>query len=112
MSGTAGRQRVTLSSAGLDRTVAHVSNAGMRARFAGVALTAMCWPSTLAAQVLPLSPEVPVNTYTTDAQRAAAVASDGNGNFVVVWQSLGQDGSNEGVFGRRWPTISASHGSA
>src|SRR5215212_7882397 len=50
----------------------------------------------------PLGPELLVNTTTTGCQQAPAVASDSAGNFVVVWQSDGQDGSGWGVFGRRF----------
>jgi len=46
--------------------------------------------------------EFQVNTYTTNGQAAAAVARDHTGAFVVVWSSSGQDGSNSGVFGRRF----------
>jgi hypothetical protein len=46
--------------------------------------------------------EFQVNVYTTGYQRHSAVVVDGNGNFVVVWHSLGQDGSGYGVFGRRF----------
>jgi hypothetical protein len=50
----------------------------------------------------PLGVEFPVNTYTTQAQGGPAVAADAAGNFVVVWTSLFQDGSVEGVFGQRF----------
>ena len=46
--------------------------------------------------------EFPINTYTTGNQYNPAVASDGNGDFVVVWRSLGQDGSVYGIFGQRY----------
>ena len=49
----------------------------------------------------PMGPEFRVNTYTSDDQRAPAVAADAAGNFVVVWESLTQDGSSFGVFGQR-----------
>ncbi len=35
-----------------------------------------------------------VNTYTTDNQDSPAVALDANGNFVVVWQSVGSSGAD------------------
>jgi len=46
-----------------------------------------------------------VNTYTTGFQRPASVASDGAGNFVVVWRTYGYfgdspDGDDSGVFGQ------------
>jgi hypothetical protein len=51
----------------------------------------------------PLGAEFRVNSYTTDHEAYPAVASDANGNFVVVWSSYGgQDGSGTGVFGRRF----------
>jgi len=58
----------------------------------------------------PLGPEFRVNTYTTDFQGIPAVASDSSGNFVVVWQSLGQDGDSHGVFGQRYASIGAPLG--
>jgi hypothetical protein len=53
----------------------------------------------------PLGPEFRVNTYTTESQRLPAVAQDASGNFVVVWGSLTQDGSDYGVFGQRYRAI-------
>jgi hypothetical protein len=50
----------------------------------------------------PLGPEFRVNTYTTNLQADPAVAADAAGNFVVVWESAGQDGSYFGVFGQRY----------
>ncbi len=46
--------------------------------------------------------EFQVNTYTNDYQYYPSVASDASGNFVVVWQSYGQDGSDYGIFGQRY----------
>ncbi len=53
-------------------------------------------------QGLPLGSEFQVNTYTTGNQQSPAVATDPRGNFVVVWESYLQDGSNFGVFGQRF----------
>jgi hypothetical protein len=50
----------------------------------------------------PLASEFQVNSYTTDSQRHASVAADADGDFVVAWDSLGQDGSRYGVFARRF----------
>jgi hypothetical protein len=50
----------------------------------------------------PLGPEFSVNTYTTSMQGFPSVAADSSGNFVVVWESYAQDGSNWGVFGQRY----------
>ena len=37
--------------------------------------------------------EFQVNTYTTDRQFEPSVAMDAAGDFVITWQSAGQDGS-------------------
>ena len=60
---------------------------------------------------IPFGGEFQVNTYTTNAQREAAVAADGAGNFVVSWLSYGQDGSNWGVFGQRFHSSGIKAGS-
>ena len=49
-----------------------------------------------------LQAEFQVNTYANDNQEHPAIAMDPAGNFVVVWQSKGQDGSGDGVYGRRF----------
>ena len=46
--------------------------------------------------------EFRVNTHTPDHQIAPAAAMAVDGSFVVVWQSEGQDGGGEGVFGQRF----------
>jgi len=60
----------------------------------------------------PLGTEFQVNTYATGYQTYPAVAADAGGDFVVVWQSGGQDGSSDGVFGRRYDSAGAAVGSA
>jgi hypothetical protein len=50
----------------------------------------------------PLGAEFRVNAHTSGDQADAAVASDADGNFVVVWTSAGQDGDGMGIFGRRF----------
>jgi hypothetical protein len=50
----------------------------------------------------PLGGEFRVNTTTAGAQGSPAVAASQSGIFVVVWQSDGQDGSGQGVFGQRY----------
>jgi len=51
---------------------------------------------------VPAGSEFQVNGYTIDFQSLGGVAADGAGDFVVVWQSYRQDGSNNGVFGQRF----------
>lgn len=46
--------------------------------------------------------EFPVNSFTTNDQERPAVAMDLSGNFTVTWESDGQDGSGEGIYGQRF----------
>ncbi|MFC1452592.1 hypothetical protein ACFLSJ_04520, partial [Verrucomicrobiota bacterium] len=50
----------------------------------------------------PAGSEFRVNQYYPDSQGAPSVAMDTTGNFVVVWQSMAQDRSDNGVYGRRY----------
>src|SRR6185436_13069465 len=63
--------------------------------------------SMLAAPVEAQTPEpdgseFQVNAFTTGNEAHPSIAADASGNFVVVWESYGEDGSNVGVFGRRF----------
>ena len=58
----------------------------------------------------PLGTEFRVNTHTTQDQSRPAVGLDGMGHSVVVWQSAGQDGSANGVFGQRYLSSGAPLG--
>ena len=49
--------------------------------------------------------EFRVNTYTTGNQRRAGIAVDGDGDFVVAWNSDLQDGSGDGVFAQRYGVV-------
>jgi hypothetical protein len=51
---------------------------------------------------LPDGAEFRVNSHTTNHQGRPRVASAPDGRFVVVWYSVGQDGSGWGVFGQRY----------
>jgi len=42
--------------------------------------------------------EFQVNTYTTSSQQDPSVATFSNGDFVVTWESFGQDGSRFGIY--------------
>lgn len=46
--------------------------------------------------------EFRVNTYTTGNQSNPSVAMDNVGNFVVSWESFGQDGSLQGVYAQKY----------
>ncbi|NTW03412.1 MAG: hypothetical protein HGA19_19410 [Oscillochloris sp.] len=50
----------------------------------------------------PRSAEFPVSSYLHVAQGYPAVAMDANGDFVISWESSGQDGSAEGIYAQRF----------
>src|SRR6185436_17196022 len=52
-----------------------------------------------------LGGEIFVNGFSAGAQDDPSIAIDGNGGFVVVWTSNGQDGALLGVFGRRFSAV-------
>ena len=54
--------------------------------------------------------EFPVNTITGNNQVVPAVAADGVGNFVVVWEDKAEDGSDYGIFGQRFDSAGATLG--
>jgi hypothetical protein len=52
-----------------------------------------------------------VNTYTTSSQSNSAIASDANGNFVVVWESHAQDAaSGAGIYAQRYNSAGVAQG--
>jgi hypothetical protein len=55
-----------------------------------------------AARTGALQNEFRVNTYTTDKQAFPSVAVDADGDFVVAWESSGQDGSGFGIYAQRY----------
>ena len=57
--------------------------------------------------------EFQVNTYTPGSQGQSAVARDSAGDFVVAWQSQYQDGSQQGVYAKRYePAVITTTASA
>src|SRR5215212_3119970 len=57
--------------------------------------------------VVPAGPEFQVNAYTPDNQIYPSVAADADGDFVVAWESEGQDGSGYGVYFQRYNAAGA-----
>jgi hypothetical protein len=56
-----------------------------------------------------LTGEFQVNTYTYSTEARPRVAAEGNGDFVVVWYS-NHDGSDDGIFARRFASTGAALG--
>jgi hypothetical protein len=75
------------------------------------------WAQWYDADGTPEGAAFQVNTTTAKAQRYSAVAMDAAGDFVITWQSQGQDGSGYGVYAQRYQhavtsqTIDAKSGS-
>lgn len=55
--------------------------------------------------------EFQINTYTNSNQSDASITSLSNGGFFVVWQSMGQDGSDTGIYGQRFDATATKVGS-
>jgi hypothetical protein len=51
-----------------------------------------------------------VNEYTTNRQQYPTISHDSSGGFVVAWESRFQDGSDFGVFGRRYDSSGSALG--
>ena len=77
------------------------------------ALTLISGPSG-ADSATPNGSEFQVNTYTTNYQGQPSVASDSDGNFVVVWASggsAGSDTSGSSIQGQRFDSNGVAIGS-
>ena len=77
---------------------------------ARTAAAAASSPAVSTPPAAPLGAEFQVNTYTTGDQADAAVAVDAAGNFVVVWESAGADGSDFGIRARRFDAAGQAQG--
>jgi hypothetical protein len=60
----------------------------------------------------PTGGEFKVNTFVTDKQRLSSIAMDDQGDFMIVWQSFGQDAANTyGIYGQRYNSAGVAQGS-
>lgn len=50
----------------------------------------------------PISAIIPVNTYTADTQADSVIGVQPNDNFIIAWESRGEDGSNFGIYARQF----------
>ena len=55
--------------------------------------------------------EFRVNTETTADQEAPAIGMDNNGDFVIAWQSFGQDGDGYGIYAQQYMADGTADGS-
>ncbi|MDZ8259486.1 beta strand repeat-containing protein [Nostoc sp. ChiQUE01b] len=72
----------------------------------GYGIYARCYNSSGVAQ----GNEFKVNSTTISDQKNPTVAMDANGDFVISWTSLGQDGDNNGIYARRYNSSGVAQG--
>ncbi|MCA9096945.1 MAG: VCBS repeat-containing protein [Planctomycetaceae bacterium] len=63
------------------------------------------------SQGVPQGGEFRVNSHTSNWQNDPSIAMDASGDFVVVWHSSGQDGSDEGIYAQRYDAAGTAQGS-
>jgi hypothetical protein len=67
-------------------------------------------PAEVAAQPVALGGEILVNSYTTGDQTEPTVASDGAGNFIVVWSGSPPPVGEGAIRGQRYDSSGAAQG--
>ena len=68
------------------------------------------YAQTLNSTCAPLGAPFLVNTHTSGEQSKPVVASDANGRYAIVWQSLDQDGSSYGIYAQRYNSDGSPNG--
>jgi hypothetical protein len=80
-------------------------------KLAGIsAVAALALSSMDANAQTKIGTEFRVNTETSNKQAYSATAMDADGDFVVVWQSYGQDGDYYGIYAQRYDNTGATVG--
>lgn len=68
-----------------------------------ILITLICLLATFSySQVSTIGAETQVNTTVANSQQNPVISLDANGNFVVVWESLNQDGSGYGIYAQHY----------
>ncbi|PIZ70590.1 hypothetical protein COY07_06455 [Candidatus Peregrinibacteria bacterium CG_4_10_14_0_2_um_filter_43_11] len=52
-----------------------------------------------------------VNTYSVNSQKQPQITMNENGDFTVIWESFGQDGSGSGIYGQQFTDKGEKSGS-
>lgn len=68
-----------------------------------------CMPDAATAQVIENGNAI-VNSTTANSQQNPDVAADTSGNYVVVWESFGQDGDGYGIYMQRFNSSGVAQG--
>ena len=66
--------------------------------------------ASLSGAQVPAGGEFRVNTFTPGEQKQPLAAIGPRGDFLIVWSSLNQDGSNFGVFAQRYDALGIPQG--
>ena len=77
---------------------------------AGLCLSLGMLDDGLAQAPTPVGAEFQVNTHSASDQISPSIAMDNNGDFVIVWRSYGQDGSNNGIYAKRYDAAGVAQG--
>ena len=79
----------------------------------GSSASAVDNPLSLTAALDVLAPvgEFKVNTETSSNQKKPSVGVDADGNYVIAWESRGQDGDGNGVYAQRFNAAGVVQGS-
>merc|ERR1719487_1584033 len=76
-----------------------------------VLLTLACLGLSSASQtVLSIASDFQVNNYTESEKKNAAIASLSDGGYVIVWESIGQDGDALEIFAQIFSNTSVKVG--
>src|SRR6185503_7283171 len=59
---------------------------------------------------VPQGEEFRVNTFTANNQSSSSVAMHRDGNFVISWGSVAQDGSGYGIYAQRYNALGVAQG--
>jgi hypothetical protein len=94
---TAGNQQLATAAADADGSILVVWQAGNAQDGSGAGIFGQRFDDAGG----PDGEEFQVNQFTENAQQVPVVTSEVSGEFVAVWESAEQDGSNDGIFGRR-----------
>jgi large repetitive protein len=79
--------------------------------FAVVLLPLVTFSRWVRAQGVPMGAEFRVPTYTSGTQGTASVTLSATGDFIVLWGSDGQEGSQSGAYAQRYASSGSQLGS-
>lgn len=89
------------------------SHAGLRRKprfLSAESCSIQCLESRMLLAATAVGGEFRVNKTTASSQDSAAIAMDGDGDFVVTWESDGQDGDSFGIYAQRYAANGAKRG--